>query len=248
MSIIRVPRAILVGTLARAIVKTTWALVVIVTTVQSDGATTYDNTPYYQVAVLNGFGPESTVTNGETFVAPADPVLQDFTFFLGITPGHLSIQADVFNWSGPLLFGTGGQAIGNPLFQSPSMIFDSTNQLQPFTVHTGGTILTPGNPYVMLLTVSNPSDYAASSGSVYLGEETAPEPGDGGGSLHWDHNGNNFSLLTSAPWTGSLGNIELEFVAHFTAVPEPSTFALAALGAATLYLGRRVGAQRKAPH
>jgi hypothetical protein len=32
-----------------------------------------------------------------------------------------------------------------------------------------------------------------------------------------------------------------------TAVPEPSMFALAALGAATLYLIRRVGAQRKAP-
>jgi probable HAF family extracellular repeat protein len=32
-----------------------------------------------------------------------------------------------------------------------------------------------------------------------------------------------------------------------TPVPEPSTFALAALGAAALYLARRVGAQRKAP-
>jgi hypothetical protein len=32
------------------------------------------------------------------------------------------------------------------------------------------------------------------------------------------------------------------------AVPEPSTFALAALGAAAVYFGRRIGARQKAPH
>jgi hypothetical protein len=48
--------------------------------------------------------------------------------------------------------------------------------------------------------------------------------------------------------TPGLGQITVVVQSDITTVPEPSTFALAALGAAALYLVRRVGAHRKAPH
>jgi hypothetical protein len=203
------------------------ALAVIASAVSQACAATLDTTPYYNNAVLNGLG-TGTSTVGETFVAPTDHVLQDFTFYLGITTGHLSIQADVFQWSGPLPNGAAGHAVGTPLYQSASVPFTGTSHLQPFTVTTGGTPLAAGVDYVMLLTISNPSDYAASSGSVELGLLQFAEPGDGGGSVVWDRNQNNFSALTTTNWVSSFNQGPLEFTAHFT-VPEPPSVVLAAI-------------------
>jgi len=44
------------------------------------------------------------------------------------------------------------------------------------------------------------------------------------------------------------GSFRFNSTVPITPVPEPSTFALAALGVATLYIARRIGARQKAPH
>ncbi len=164
------------------------------------------------------FGYPDTATYGEAFIAPADTTLSDFSFRIQGTAGvHLSIKAYVFAWSGSLPFGS-GQPVGSALFSSSSSFsFDgnANDSFQTVTVQTGGTPLQAGQAYVAFLTVSNPADYAASTGTTNWGLVSGHPSGDGGGSFVYDNNENYFGRLTTDTWN-NYGN-DLAFTVDFGA-------------------------------
>ncbi len=207
--------------------------------VPANADTIYDTTPSWNGSnSITSYGTPDTTTYGETFIAPADNVFQDFTFYINPS-GTLYSKAYVYAWSGGLSYGQGpGKATGSALYASPSSIVLAGNNgvFQPVTVNTGGITLTPGDAYVMFLTLSNPSDYAASNGNSSWGTVAHPSPNDGGGSFVWDNNGNNFSALTSSAWSTFENFGDLSFKAVFTrsSVPEPSTLILTLMGLLSL--------------
>ena len=90
-----------------------------------------------------------------------------------------------------------------------------------------GLMLNPGGHYVMGFTLSNPADYAASSGDIEF--QVVSPPGLQGGAV-WLNNENNFAALNTMVWDtwGDIG--DLAFTAHFTVIPEPSAALLMVLG------------------
>lgn len=200
--------------------------------------TILDTTPSWDGSTyISSFGVASTTTYGETFIAPSDNVLQDYSFQISGDAGvHLSMKGYVFAWSGGLLGGEGGQAVGPALYGSPSSIlFDGNGNFQTVTVTTGGTALTPGNAYVMLLTISNPSDLSASTGTAVWGDAGYQHvAGAGGGGFVFFNNGNNFGALNTQQWDNFSDFGDLAFTAHFTSAPEPASLGLLSVGAIVL--------------
>jgi hypothetical protein len=201
-------------------------------------------------------GPGQSSTIAETFVAPTGGsiTLDDFSFYAqsyyggtgygGGGVAHLEMQAFVFAWSGSMT-GKGGGAIGNPVYLSSSFQFAPPDggfggPWVPLTATIGGSGLTlnPGQDYVLGFTVSNPTDYAASSGDIEFQELPARNPYepplppgavDGGGGAVWDNNGNNFGALDTATWDTWGDTGDLAFTADF-AVPDASSTMVMLLG------------------
>jgi hypothetical protein len=196
-----------------------------------------DTTPFWDNSTsITAFGVPNTATYGQTFIAPAANVLQSYTFYLkGNSDVQLLVKGYVFAWSGSLFGGSGnGQAVGAPLYSSPTSIsYTGDNTFQAVTVNTGGLSLTPGNHYVMLLTVSNPSDYSASTGATGWGDTNFQHvANDDGGGFVFYNNGNNFSALNSSTWDNFADFGDLAFKARFTSVsaPEPGSLTLLGFG------------------
>jgi hypothetical protein len=189
----------------------------------------FDTTPSWNgSSTIQPFGVPNTATYGQTIIAPtAAQTLQSFSFhILGSPAVHLSMKAYVYAWSGSLFGGGGGQATGSALFASPSsIIYNGTGAFQTVTVNTGGTNVTPGGHYVMFLTVSNLSDFNASTGTTNWGDLFAHVPNDGGGGFVFFNNGNNFPALTAGPWDNFTDFGDLAFTAVFS-VPEPTSLAV----------------------
>lgn len=212
---------------------------------------TFDTTPYWPEVegIVGGLGPDvPTTTMGETFVAPSggSVFLNDFTFYGqsyypyngGIAT--LYLQAFVFQWSG-------NGATGIPLYLGPAFIYSPQprpNGWTPLTVDFGagisGVALVPDDVYVMGVTLSNPVNYAASSGDIEFQDIpgiTFPESANGGGGACNLNNGDDFAALTTSPWGGGAA---LSFTADLTVVPEPSGISLLLLGGFLCFIGRRI--------
>lgn len=192
---------------------------------------TFDTTPYWPpiygvVGSLGNIGP--TTTMGETFIAPdgGNVALNDFTFYCHGN-ASLYLQAFVFQWSGT---GTSGDpsTTGNPLYLSSTFIYSAPPNpvgWAPLTVNLGatGVNLIPNDVYVMGITLSNPTNWAASSGELQFQNDpsvTIPASASGGGAAYYLNNGNDFSALTNSNWGGGA---PLSFTAHLTVVPEKAT-------------------------
>jgi hypothetical protein len=212
------------------------------------GTTIFDTTPSWDGSTfVSPFGNPNTSTYGETFIAPTDNVLQSYTFFMESSPGTVaSMKGYVFAWSGSLFGGNGPQgAVGPALYASPtSIVLTADGNFDAVTVTTGGTALTAGSNYVMLLTISNPSDFAATTGTFNWGLISSNGlPNDGGGGFNFYNNGNNIGALNTSPWD-DFGNFgDAAFTATFTSgvVPEPSSVVLLGFGGLGLlgYASRR---------
>lgn len=196
--------------------------------------TIYSTIPDWTDGTISPFGNPDTSTYGQTFVAPLDNVLQEFSFFLiGSAGVHLEFQAQVYAWSGPLQ-GFGGQATGPALFTSPTIAYDGDDTYQQITAVTGGTPLTAGNSYVALFTVSDPANFANSNGTIsWAAINNAHGANNGGGGFVFYNHGNNSGALNTSTWDtfGDFG--DAEWIARFTsasAVPEPSSLTLLGLG------------------
>jgi hypothetical protein len=205
-------------------------------------ATVFDTTPFWDgSSTTHPFGSPDTATYGQTFVAPADSTLQNFTFYLN-GPATLQVQAQVFAWSGSLTSGSPPQgAVGSPLFTSaPFMITPTGGTFVPYTVNTGGIALTPGSPYVALFTISGPdsTDFTNSSGTDNWGAILFSHvPNNGGGGFNFDNSGGNYAVINNGNWDDviDLGDTAWQAVFGSTPVPEPSTLSI--IGAALIGLG-----------
>lgn len=214
--------------------------------VASAATVTFDTTPYWPLVygIVGGFGSDGVSTVGETFVAPAggSVALNNFTFYgqsywpLNGGVANLHLQAFVFQWSG-------NGATGNPIYLSSTFIYSPPpSGWTPLTANLGatGVSLIPNGVYVMGFTLSNPANWAASSGDVEFQNipgVTIPASASGGGA-EWNQNsGNNFSALTNSSWGGGA---PLSFTANLTVVPECSGISLITLGSLLWFTGRRI--------
>lgn len=194
---------------------------------------TYDTTAAWNGSHFNfPFGVGNTATYGQTFVAPNAP-LDSFTFYVNPTGNTISMQPEVFAWSGPLIGGAGTQgAVGPALFTGPSILINgaspaNANGFVQINVNTNDLPLTAGADYVALLTVSDPADFAATTGTGEWGAVSGHPAGDGGGGFAFDNNGSNYASLNTVPWDDAFDDGDSAWTAQFGAeTPEPGAFAL----------------------
>jgi hypothetical protein len=219
------------------------------------GSTIFDTTPEWNGSqYINSFGNPNTATYGETFIAPTNNVLQSFTFYIEGSAGDVaSMKAYVFAWTGSLFGGNGPQgAVGPALYASPSsIVLTADGNFDPVTVTTGGTTLTAGDQYVILLTVSNPSDFNATTGQFLWGLASSQNglPNDGGGGFNFFNNGSDFGEINNGQWDDFENFGDLAFKATFTSasIPEPSSGVVLGVGVVGLLgYGRARRGRRRA--
>ena len=179
------------------------------------------------------WGVTDTSTYGQTFVAPSDNVLNNFTFYLGSQvggSGPIQFQANVYAWDGT-------KAVGSALFTSaPQSYTPVSSGYTPVFTSTGITFLTVGQQYVAFLTTAGLQ--AGRPDSRVSWEATdGYQDAYSGGQFVYINCGNDASQLTSSPWTTNiLGSGDLAFQMNFrpsapvSPTPEPSTVTVMALG------------------
>lgn len=202
--------------------------------------TVFNTVPSWDgVNSINSWGNPNSATYGQTFIAPADPILTRFDFYIssGIEQST-SFKPFVMEWDGPLQ-GTGGGGDAMVwLGSSVSLLGTGAFQQVTINVPLGAATLTPGMQYIIGLTVTDPADFGNTDGtSVWgrLGFHDAPSV-SGGGGFKWDNGADGGIPALSGPWDTFFDGGDLAFRAEFTSagaeVPEPGTYA-----AATLMLG-----------
>ena len=175
------------------------------------------------------FGESNTATYGQTFKASAGfSNLSSFSFWLRTNtgPDGVDFAAYVMEWNsglnratGPILYQSSQQLLANP-----------TVSMTQFSFNTGSLALDPTKQYIAFLSASNFFD--GSIGLADVGFLNTDVYADGG--FWFFNNGSNFGSLTASTWENFVGGgtSDLAFRANFGvgAVPEPSTYGIAAGG------------------
>jgi len=179
------------------------------------------------------FAPNGTAYGAENTLITQGNTQQLFT--INLATGHASVVGTIgvgLDING-LAYRSDGELIGLDRVTNALLVIDPTTAAATQLAAVPSTVGAAGG-----MTVLNGVGYYCTSGPV----GTAP----GSNTLY------SFDLFSGAstPIGNFNGTITGTGISGLAArpVPEPSTFALAALGAAALYLVRRVGAHRKAPH
>ncbi len=175
--------------------------------------------------VVHSFGPGSTPTYGQTFVAPTngDTRLDQFSFWLKPEPA-LHIRGYVFAWDDAL-----DRVSGPALFTSATFSGPGGSGFQRVDVNTGGVTLVGGTTYVAFLSTlglggsgsiewefSSPGNPYADGAFVYANGGDLTQSWDGGSGTYKTNGGDARFALT--------------FNATSNVVPEPGTWALLATG------------------
>jgi hypothetical protein len=183
---------------------------------------TYNNFTGYS-AYWSPFGNPDTATYGETFTAPSTGgnVLQNFSFYMAgpYSSGDIELGAYIATWT--------GTNAGTLVYSSAELDYSNTGDAQ-LSFTTGGVSLSPGENYVAFLSVSQ--YYGQSAGLAYISAGAATIPG---GNFVYSNNSGDFSALFNSSWATTGIKPDWAFTADFspTAVPEPSTVAIALSGA-----------------
>ena len=155
---------------------------------------------------VSPFGPPNTQTYGELVTAPADNVLESWTFYMEQST-DTQFQGYVYAWD-PV----NNRATGPALFTSSVMSTSDPTIFQPVTFNTGGVDLITGDEYVLF--ASSSADAQTGGGGLwgFIGSE--PE------NFSYLNNGTDTSQWTSTSWSG-LGSGSLAFQADFAPAPVP---------------------------
>jgi hypothetical protein len=175
-----------------------------------------------------GYQPDYTPTFGQTFVAPKDNVLNDFTFYIRKWDQFnirisINYQAYVYAWDGQ-------KATGTALFKSAVSSVDAYRDYAPHTITTGGTTLVTGQKYVAFLTTTGLPPGHESYGRTTWGMTKNYADGYVDGEFIASNNFNDFDALTTKPWAPNVNAFDTIFTMNFSpaAVPEPATYGLIA--------------------
>jgi len=189
---------------------------------------------------IGSFGNPNSATYGQTFTAPTDAVMQDFSFQLyGETGTKFQLRGLIYEWAGNLT-GAGGGATGLPVFTSTPQTILGNDEFQQITFAPNMSLV-PGKSYVAAISISDPADFDATDGAGSIGFNWYQhDQNNGGGGFVWSNNTNDPSAL-NGPWTTWYDYGDAAFTAHFAqtqAVPEPASM-LALAGGALGVLRRR---------
>jgi len=176
---------------------------------------------------IRWFAVPNTTTYGQTFYA-TEPEIDAFSFVMkGALPStHLEMKAFIYAWTGQLVAGFGGSAVGNPLFISPTLTYDGsawgavsvdTHQADNGgTVHPNGIALVPGQAYVIGLTMADSGNYDASSGYASFGLTHSDYSAKNGGGFVFSNTGDGGLDSLTLPWNPYQNFGDLVFTASFT--------------------------------
>jgi len=220
----------------RHIFHVTFIAVLVAIAGQAGAVTTISTLPESFPMVF--FGEGWTATYGQSIVAPVvDNVLDRWSVRVDDFVGTTDFAGYVMAWDG-------SKATGPVLWQSTPQT--STNNggsggWEVFTFNTGGLGLTSGGSYVLFISASNYFNGTADMAFVAAGATPYA-----GGEAFWNHNGSDFSLLSTTNWTPFSVpgfDVDMAFEASFspggTVVPLPGAILLAGLGAGLLGCLRR---------
>ncbi|MGZ4789204.1 MAG: PEP-CTERM sorting domain-containing protein [Terriglobales bacterium] len=182
---------------------------------------TYNNFHGYD-PYWHPLGYPNTSTYGETFTAPTGPNtnLADFGFYMAgpYDSGDIVMSAYIATWT--------GTNAGTLLFTSAPIDYQNTGN-DFLTFNTGGLNLTPGQNYVMFLSISQ--YYGQSAGTSYISAGDATIPG---GNFVYYNNAGDFNALFTNGWDATALKPDWAVNLHFTgqATPEPASLVLLGAG------------------
>lgn len=172
---------------------------------------------------INAWGSNNTPTYGQSFTADAShAVLTGMTFALRGDDVTQNYRAYVFQW-------TGSDTTGAALFTSSSLFYDGSSAgFQNLSVPTGSLVLTPGQQYVAFFSaVGETGDVSAFWG--FLGSDLTGADGLAGGNFVFNNSGGFSGGWEDPTFFNGLPTADLAVQLTFSAVPEPTTWALIGL-------------------
>jgi PEP-CTERM motif len=178
--------------------------------------TTYNNFTGYN-DYWHPYGYPNTSTYGELFTAPSgDTNLASFSFYMGssLGGGNIITGAYIATWNGSMA--------GTLLYDSGSFNYDNNGNEQ--LTWTPNVALSPGQQYVMFLSISN--FYGQSGGEAYVSQGSSL---DGLNGFVYNNNADDFNSLFTTAWSGPLSPdwaVDLQF----TPTPEPGALLMLGTG------------------
>lgn len=177
---------------------------------------------------LRSFGESSTENFGQTFTAPAESRLNDWTFHLmHIDGSNTKLRFYVMAWDG-------SKATGDVLFRSGEYVISATT-MTPYTFNVGVNLVA-GNQYVAFISASECLDGAWDKAAM---GRTMYDSAYSGGRCYFVNDFNNvgFDVVRQSHWTQP--GFDAAFTANFSApqnpvVPEPTALLLGSLGMGSL--------------
>ncbi|HEV7301932.1 MAG TPA: PEP-CTERM sorting domain-containing protein [Tepidisphaeraceae bacterium] len=209
---------------------------------RAGAATTIDTGPIAAAPFdyFGYWGEGDVQTMGQTFIAPADSVLTDFSFDLRLDPAAPRPGRSYFRFY--LMAWDGEKASGSVLYESGTLEVTHSGAPATYVASVGALALTPVNEYVAFLSSSAVLDGIEDYGAMAA---TAGNTYEGGRHV-FAINGSDLAALTTTAWSDSPRDFKADavFTAHFAAapVPEPAALALAALSSLALLRRRQPGA------
>jgi hypothetical protein len=187
----------------------------------ANAVTTIDTTVAWNgtssTGAFNGGG-GARRAGGQTFAVGSDNILVDFTMFAdGVAPSGATLKGYVMQWDGEKPTG--------PVLYESSLRTLSTNPNvpeEPVVFNTGRLLLTQGNTYIAFL---DAGDVSQPPGAFNLGITSGSNPYPDGSNFESPFSIGTFPGLSTVPWRehSNPPGGDAAFIAHFHAVPEPST-------------------------
>jgi hypothetical protein len=190
-------------------------------------ASSFADTTYNNYIGLNPFwhpfGNPNTATYGELFTAPSAPDtnLASFGFWMAApdSPGDIILGGYIATWT--------GTNAGTLLYSSSSVDYPNVGEAE-IKFNTGGLAVTPGQQYVMFLSVSQYYGQSAGLAQVDAGSSI---PGLNGFAYY--NNSGDFNSLFTNPWDAQGISPDWAVELNFTGgngVPEPGTLMMLGTG------------------